>query len=136
MASFTGQIISMGLTIGDIGHLFTEALYADIDRAPSWNNKIILSAAATQELRFWSQTVTGTIFPSTDVGDAVRVRLASDASAIGWGGLRLDGTSAAAAHVFFLPDEREQSSTHREARAALLLLQSLRHICRNRKVVM
>ncbi len=62
--------------------------------------------------------------------------MASDASAIGWGGLRLDGTSAAAAHGFFLPDEREQSSTHREARAALLLLQSFRHVCRNRKVLL
>ena len=113
MASVTGQIINMGLAIGDTISVFTRAFYlhADIDCAPSWNNMIILSAAAAQELQFWSQTIrapfTGTIFPSTDVGDAVRVRLASDASAIGSGGLRLDGTSAAAAHGFLLPDERE-----------------------------
>ncbi len=57
VARFTGQIISsMGLAIGDISRLFTWALYADIDGSPSWNNRITLSAAATQELRFWSQT--------------------------------------------------------------------------------
>jgi hypothetical protein len=140
VARVTGQIISMGLAIGDVSRLFTRALYADIDGAPSWNSRVTLSAASTQELRFWSRTArsqfTGTIFPSTDTGDAVRVRLASDASAIGWGGLRLDGPSAATAHGFFLPAEREQSSTHREARAALLLLQSFRHVCRDNKVLL
>jgi hypothetical protein len=56
VARVTGQIISMGLAIGDISRLFTRALYADIDDAPSWNNRISLSTAAAQELCFWSQT--------------------------------------------------------------------------------
>ncbi len=72
VARVTGQIISMSLAIGDISRLFTRALYADIDGASSWNSTIIMSAAAAQELRFWSQTArtqfTGTIFPSTDTG--------------------------------------------------------------------
>ena len=77
----------MGLAIGDVNRLFTRALYANIDNAPSWHIKILLSTAAAQELHFWSQIArsqfTGAIFPTIDVGDAVRVHLASDASDIG-----------------------------------------------------
>ncbi len=47
VAGFTGQIISMGLAIGDINRMFTRALYADIDGALSWNNIISLSTAAS-----------------------------------------------------------------------------------------
>ena len=52
VARVTRQLISMGLAIGDISRLFTRALYADIDNAPSWNNMITLSTVAAQELHF------------------------------------------------------------------------------------
>lgn len=139
VARITGQIISMGLALGNISRLFTRGLYADIDRALTWSADIILSETATQELSFWSETTrdefTGPIFSPSDEGDAVR--LAADASDIGRGGLQLtDSVPRAVAHGFFLPDEREESSTHREARGALLVLRSFQHLCQNRRVLL
>ena len=85
VASTAGQIISMGLAIGDVSRLFTRSLYRDIDSAPSWNGHVHLSTESVKELHFWSKTArtkfTSNICPVTDQGEAIH--LASDASNIG-----------------------------------------------------
>ena len=67
LACTTGRIISMGLALGDVTRLFTRAMYADIDSAPTWGSYVLLSIDTIEELQFWftleTTAFTGRILP-------------------------------------------------------------------------
>ena len=141
LASATGQIVSMALALGDPSRLFTRALYAAINSAPTWRAHVMLDSVCREEIQFWlgisRRQFTGRIWKTAET--VPTVRLACDASGIGWGGLiqALPGSTEEDSHPargYFLPWERLQSSTHRELRGAIKVLQSLSRFVRGRVV--
>ena len=53
IASLVGSIISMGLGIGPVARFRAWALYSNIEKAASWNEKITLCNEAINEIKFW-----------------------------------------------------------------------------------
>lgn len=138
--SIAGQIESFGLATGGVSRLFTRAMKAAAEAAVdaangSWNAPVLLTDDVRDELIFWSlcdrESFRGAIFPAPEDGAAVR--FACDASDKGWGALSLD-PSALIAHGFFKPEEREESSTHRELRGLLHALRAFARHCAGRRV--
>ena len=140
LASATGQAVSMALALGDVSRLFTRALYAAINAAPSWRSHVVLDETCREEIQFWlglsRRQFTGQIWRQTDTTPTVR--LACDASGIGWGGLIQaspeEEDNSHPARGYFLPWERLQSSTHRELRGAIMVLESLARFIKGRTV--
>lgn len=140
LTSIAGQIESFGLATGGVARLFTRAMKAAAESAVdnahgSWNAHVTLTDDVRDELIFWSlcdrNSFRGSIFPAPEIGSAVR--FASDASDKGWGSLSLD-PAGLVAHGFFTPEERDESSTHRELRGLLYALQAFARHCSGRRV--
>jgi hypothetical protein len=94
--------------------LYTMHLYALINSMVSLNCWVVLTEEAINELSFWHGLprleFEGSIRPPTA---RVSVRMASDASDIGWGGHTMQGV-VEHAHEYFSKEESEESSTFRE----------------------
>ena len=137
VAICVGQVISMGPAWGPVTQFYTRELYALLHSAWSLEQWISLSEGAISELMFWEdlprERFVAPIWPTVR---GLSIRIATDASAFGWGGLVLSGPTAATAHEFFNPAERAESSTYRELLGAYRCLQSLVHLCRDRLVVL
>ena len=138
-ARVTGQTISMSLAMGNVARLFTRNMYNAIDTRLSWQSHIELNADCQADIDFWRglprQSLTQPIWGVQ--ADVPAVLLACDASRIGWGGLQVVGATATAgptAQGYFVPWERDESSTHREMRGLFLTLQSLLHVCYGKRV--
>ena len=52
IASLVGSVISMGLGIGPVSRFRTQALYSNIEKAVSWEEKIKLCNEAIDEIKF------------------------------------------------------------------------------------
>ena len=116
--------ISMGLGIGLTGKLHTRMLYSDICKAPFLDEKIKLSNGTLEELLFWKQCFgqfNGQ--PIWPVPADVTVITYSDTSATGWGGFSVN-VKGIMAKVNFTAEGSEGSSTFRELKAMLFVLQS------------
>lgn len=55
LAGAVGQIIPMSLAVGPVAHLRTQALYVTINSRRSRADKVLLPAAAQEELEFWRE---------------------------------------------------------------------------------
>ena len=84
----------MHLSWGPVTQLYTRHLYALINSVVSLTYCVVLTEEATNELSFWHGLprlkfeFEGSIWPPTT---GVSVRMASDASDIGWGGHIMQG---------------------------------------------
>ena len=120
LAGCTGQIISMKLALGPAVHLYTRFLYEVINSAPQWTSWVTTTPEARDELLFWSSSDRELFFgPIWPPSRSVSIRLASDASAVAWGGILLSSSDkplprVPVAHEFFSQEEQGQSSTLRE----------------------
>ena len=120
LASITGKITSMSLALGTIAGLQTRSLYALINSRDSWCQKLKLSPEATNGQNIWHS-------PS-----AVRL-VYSDASDTGYGGY----TAEHGCHIAqgqWVPQESSHSSTWRELKAVLRVLESLADRLRNQRI--
>ena len=52
----TGRAVSLALAIGPAARIFTRALYADANAAPSWDGGFLVSEGAAEDLSFWAST--------------------------------------------------------------------------------
>lgn len=57
VASFVGQIISMGIVIGPVAQIMTRYLSMDVVKARTWNSYINVSAEGRQQLCFWENAL-------------------------------------------------------------------------------
>ena len=123
LARLTGQIVSMGLALGAPARLFTRSMFADINSVPFWGSWLSISSDTLEEIEFWTATgrrdFTSEIFRGPT--SAPSLFIAVDASDIGWGAHDMQDPSDIA-HGYFIPEERAESSTHREIRGVFRAL--------------
>ena len=124
IASVVGKIISMSVALGPVSRLMTRSLYALLNSRRSWFDSLCITKEAEEELQFWYRSITDynvqNIWRSPS---AVRV-VYSDASGIGFGGYTVEH-GPQVAHGQWTEWEAQQSSTWRELKAVLNVLQSL-----------
>ena len=88
-----------------------------------------------RELLFWQGLprgrFEGEIWPATD---GISIRMASDASNIGWGGHTMEDAPQYA-REYFSAEESAQSSTFRELLGVYRCLQAMSHLCAGKLVV-
>ena len=136
LASLVGTVISMGLAWGPVTQLYSRHLYSVINAVSSLNCWVEISKEAAEELLFWQQLprlrFEADIWPCTT---GLAVRVATDASDMGWGGHAMTGLPETA-HEYFSVAESLESSTYRELLAAYRCLQALVHRCEGRLVVL
>jgi hypothetical protein len=87
LASVTGTVLSMHLSWGHVTQLYTRHLYVLINSVVSLNSWVVLTEEVVNELIFWQKLprlrFEGAIWPPME---GVAIRMAYDASDIGWGG--------------------------------------------------
>jgi len=125
----------MHLSWGPVTQLYARHLYALINSVVSLKCWVVLMEEAVNELTFWQKlprlTFEGAIWSPTE---GVAIRMASDASDIGWRGHTMQGAPEYA-HEYFSEAESVESSTYRELLGVLRCLQYLIHLCADRFVV-
>ncbi len=124
IAQVTGTIVSMGLALGPVAHLWTRGLYRFIMRANTWGERKELDEDAMREIVFWKNNFEichGQ--PIWWVNPKPDILTYSDASDTGWGGYSVElGRNIAKGK--WSAEEELKSSTWRELRATHLVLQS------------
>jgi hypothetical protein len=95
----------------------------------------VLTEEAVNELLFWKGLprlkFEGSIWPPME---GISIRMASDASAFGWGGHTMQGAPQYA-REYFSEEECVESSTYRELLGVLRCLQSMVGLCEGKFVV-
>jgi hypothetical protein len=136
LASVVGTIISMKLAWGPVTQLYTRNLYHIINNVLSLNCWVDVTMEAFNELIFWKDLprlrFDSEIWPSTS---GLSIKVATDASDVGWGGHIIHGGSFIA-HEYFSHWESLQSSTYRELLGVTRCLQSLVLQCQGKFVVL
>jgi hypothetical protein len=126
----------MKLAWRPITQLYTRNLYHILNNVLSLSCWITINDEALNELHFWNDLprlrVESDIWPSTS---ALSIKVATDASDIGWGGHTLSGVRYVA-HEYFSPWEAIQSSTYRELLGVNRCLQALLDRCKGKFVVL
>ena len=133
LASLIGKIMSMALALGPVTRLMTCSLYAVLNSKTAWCQRLVLTAEAVVELKFWLHEIENfngqRIWPRPS---AVRV-VYSDASATGYGGYMVEHGNLVVNGQWFI-DESTQSSTWHELRAVRLVLESFQSKLENERV--
>ncbi len=136
LASVVGTIISMKLAWGPVTQLYTRNLYHILNDVLSLNCWVNITNEAFNELLFWKDLpplrFDSEIWPSTS---GLSIKVATDASDIGWGGHTLLGSSFIP-HEYFSHWGSLQSSTYRELLGVTRCLQSLVIQCQGKFVVL
>jgi len=136
LASLVGTIMSMKLAWGPVTQLYTRNLYHIINNVVSLNCWVPVSYEALNELLFWMDIpllrFDSEIWP---LASGISIKVATDASDIGWGGHTINGPSFIA-HEYFTLWEYIQSSTYRELLGVTRCLQSLIAQCKGKFVVL
>jgi len=135
IAALTGHILSMSLALGPVCRLWTRGLYDMILNRRSWMSKVTWSPQGIREAEFWSlalSTYNGQLIwlcqPASEV-------VMSDASSTGWGGVA-STMPGEGAHGEFSVEEQTQSSTWRELKGALGVLQSFAQSLQGRSCIL
>ena len=128
IASITGRIISLGLTIGPLARLRTRALHAVLDSRRSWLDVLTLSEEARNEVAFWFSSLEHyDRQPIWHAPSAMRIAY-SDASDSGFGGYTVKH-GGHIVHGQWTEQESKESSTWRELRAVAEILKSVAPNC-------
>lgn len=124
LARACGQLISMRPALGHAVSVFTRGMYAALETRTSWQSHVVLDSLALEEIDFWLKNIDSLNGSPLWPIPVVETLVFSDASDIGWGGHLTDLARPPIAHGFFTPNERDESSTFREAVALLETLRS------------
>ena len=133
LASITGILLSMSLAVGPVSRLMTRAMYALIESRVSWCDQLSVTGEVRYELEFWMSGLEK--FKSQPIWhspSAVRV-VYSDASDTGYGDYIVEH-GPYVAQGQWTPEQARQSSTWRELRAVVMVLESLGHKLSNSRV--
>ena len=133
VASFVGQIISMGIVLGPLSQIMTRYLSIDILQAKTWNSYIKLSPQSYQQLEFWSHSLGAVNVRKLNDSAACSRIVYSDASSHGFAGYEVSSLNGAS-HGMWSADEMNKSSTWRELCAVYRVMKALAHTLRNQRV--
>ena len=124
LAGIASQLNSMFLAIGNIVHLMTRSMYAQISAQRSWLSTFSRESSVVEELVFW-QSKLGRLIGRRIWFKSSAVRVAySDASDSGCGGYIVELGPQVAAQGVWSADSAMGSSTMREILAVRKVLQS------------
>ena len=130
LARTVGRISSMHNVLGGTGRLHTRFLYYVIDSRSSWNSLVVLSNQAIEEVEFWMSSIdklnkqNWSRFP--EISPNFDSFIWSDASATGYGGLLYCGDKVTVAQGNWSEREQSFSSTWRELKALVNMLEGFR----------
>ena len=105
LASLVGSIISMYLGLGPVVRMCTRSLYAVINEACYWDERVALSKEALDKIHFWSENfdrLNG--FPIWPVSHLVNVFSYSNVSEFAWGGYIVSSRDSIAKDFMLHPD--------------------------------
>ena len=136
LASFTGQITSLSLIVGNCSSLTTRCSQQAIAAAPTWKSEVVLSPNIHSELKFWLENLVLLNSRCCNVQKPPTYLhvIASDASDTGVGSL-LDNLNTKAARLLSA-EEKQKHSTFRELLAVSHALKSFLPKIRHSKVKM
>ena len=133
LARIAGYLVSMTIALGPIARLFTRQMYIAIARRNSWRDSVLVSEPIAQELKFWLQHVDAFNGYAIHRKFSATAIVYSDASDTGFGGFStLIGNHVSTGHWNHC--DAAQSSTFRELKAILMVLQSFSKTLEHRKV--
>ena len=133
LASFTGQINSLSLVVGNCSSLTTRCSQQAIAAAPTWRSQVHLSTNIVAELEFWKANLISLNSRCCDIQKPPTFLhvIASDASDSGVGSL-LDNFHTKALRLLSV-EEKQKHSTYRELLAVSHAIKSfLPKICHSR----
>lgn len=139
IARVIGHIISMHTVVSKLARLRTRYLYAMVNARSSWFSRIPWTSAALDELSFWVNMVDELNDAPLWHEDPSSLLVSwSDASDSGWGGFTMDGCGVPVPaqglwDVGVISDR--MSSTWRELRAVVLVLESIGFFCKGRSII-
>ena len=136
-ARLTGILISMHVALGPVARLRTRGLYSLIHNRKTWYHRVEWPAEAKGEVEFWWRyfhEFHGKFFVPDPKITAV-VSTWSDASDMGWGGYAVHcGDWSAKGNWTIEVVQAIKNSTWRELKATELVLRSLAHVLKGKKV--
>ena len=128
LASVLGKIISLIPAFGNICQLMTRHLCMCVCERNSWDIPLVIPTSVRTELKFWLTNCKS--IPNKMVSPIQRKPehiIFSDTSAYAGAGF-IDESILKVAHFMFTEDEKLKSSTWRELKTVLFILQSLQSI--------
>ena len=133
IARISGYLVAMTIALGPIARLFTRQMYFVIANRISWRGHVVVNEPLAQELKFWLHHVDAFYGYAIKRKFSATAIVCSDASDTGFGGF----TALVGSHVstgLWGPLEAFQSSTFRELKAILHILQSFSTLLSHHKV--
>ena len=136
LASFTGQINSLSLIVGNCCSLTTRCSQQTIAAAPTWRSQVKISSNIVTELKFWKENLVSLNSRCCDIQKPPTFLhvIASDASNSGVGSL-LDNFHTKALRLLS-EEEKQKHSTYRELLAVSHALKSFLPKIRHSRVRM
>ena len=122
-ASFTGQVISTGPVVGNIGRIMTRYCVLSTSCRDNWDSISLLDDYCKEELYFWKENMVNINTRYCLVSKVPSYFVYSDASTTG-GGAIIDFNNDFVCHKTWSENERGQSSTWRELSVTEFSLQS------------
>ena len=58
LSRITGSLVSMGLALGPVAHLWTRALYRDVCQTAYWDRPFFMSQESQAKVQFWRVNLT------------------------------------------------------------------------------
>ena len=83
LSRITGSLVSMGLALGPVAHLWTRALYRDTCQTVHWDIPFLISQESQAEVQFWRVNFDTGDYPIWSPSPKVEVIPYSDASGQG-----------------------------------------------------
>ena len=127
LASFVGQIISIGPVIGNLTRMMTRHCAMSIASAPTWDDVFHLDDYCKREIYFWRDNLKNLNEKNCFLYSKPSSFAYSDASDTGCGSL-ITMNDTILCHKMWLPRERAKSSTWRELAAIEFAIQSFKDV--------
>ena len=127
LASFVGQIISIGPVIGNLTRMMTRHCAMSIASAPTWDDVFHLDDYCKREIYFWRDNLKNLNEKHCFLYNKPSSFAYSDASDTGCGSL-ITMNETILCHKMWLPHEKAKSSTWRELAAIEFAIQSFKDV--------
>ena len=127
LASFVGQIISIGPVIGNLTRMMTRHCAMSIASAPTWDDVFHLDDYCKREIYFWRDNLKNLNEKNCFLYNKPSSFAYSDASDTGCGS-QITMNETILCHKMWLPHEKAKSSTWRELAAIEFAIQSFKDV--------
>ena len=133
LAGVVGRLISMSVVLGDITHLMLRFSHVTILNRSCWDAYFELPVAVLQELTFWKGAIANLNVRKLFNPVVIHRMVYSDVSDSGCGGyiVNIDNTECIRS---WSPSEAKRSSSWRELKAVVVILESVGHLLKDRNV--